>query len=79
MKKAILALAVISSFAMVSCKKEYTCTCKKIYTDASGNSTTVSDGTYTFKDSQPRAETKCNEQESSGSDIGGDYSRECQI
>ena len=79
MKRAILAVAVISAFSLVSCKKEYTCTCKKIYTDAGGNSTTVSDGTYTFKDSQPRAETKCNEQESSGSDISGSYSRECDI
>jgi hypothetical protein len=79
MKKAIFALVILSSFTMVSCKKEYTCTCKKIYTDDNGNSTTVSDGTYTFKDSQPRAETKCNDQETSGSDIGGDYTRECQI
>ena len=79
MKRAILALTVISAFTLVSCKKEYTCTCKKIYTDSGGNSTTVSDGTYTFKDSQPRAETKCNDLESSGSDIGGEYTRECAI
>ena len=79
MKKAILALVVLSAFTLVSCKKEYTCACKKIYTDADGSTTTESDGTYTFKDTRPRAETKCNEQEGSGTDIFGDYSRECQI
>lgn len=79
MKKAILALVVLSAITMTSCKKEYTCTCRKVYTDNSGNTTTTSDGTYTFKDSKPRAESRCNEQEGSGSDIGGDYSRECSI
>ena len=79
MKKAILALVVLSAFTLGSCKKEYTCSCKKIYTDADGSTTTESDGTYTFKDTRPRAETKCNEQEGSGTDIFGDYSRECQI
>lgn len=79
MKRAILALVVLSAFTMASCKKEYTCTCRKIYTDGDGNTTTESDGTYTFKDSRPRAEERCNDQEGSGSDIFGDYTRECQI
>ncbi len=79
MKKAILTLSIISAFTLVSCKKDYTCTCKKIHTDSSGNSTTTTDGTYTFKDSKPRAETRCNDQETSGTDISGTYTRECQI
>ena len=79
MKRAFLALVILSAFTVTSCKKEYTCICKKIYTDGSGNTTTTSDGSYTFKDSKPRAESRCNDQEGSGSDIGGDYSRECSI
>lgn len=79
MKRAILAVAVLSAFSLASCKKEYTCECRKVRTDSDGNTSTESDGTYTFKDSRPRAETRCNDQEGSGSDILGDYTRECQI
>ena len=79
MKRTILALVVLSAFSLASCKKEYVCECRKIRTDSDGNTTTESDGTYTFKDSRPRAETRCNDQEGSGSDILGDYTRECQI
>ena len=61
-----------------SCKKDYNCECQKIYT-GSGGSTSINDGIYTFKDTKNRAEDKCNKQETSGSDLGGNYSRECQI
>lgn len=76
---AFVALGALFALSLTSCKKDYTCECKKIHTDSSGNSTTTSDGNYTFKDSKPRAETRCNDQEGSGSDIGGDYTRECEI
>jgi len=79
MKRAILAIAVVSAFTMTSCKKDYTCSCQKIRTDTDGSTSSDSDGTYTFKDSKPRAETRCNDQEGSGSDILGDYTRECDI
>ena len=79
MKRAMVALVVLSAFTLASCKKDYVCTCRKIRTDSDGNTTTDSDGSYTFKDSRPRAETRCNDQEGSGSDIFGDYTRECQI
>ncbi len=79
MKRAILAIVVLSGFTMTSCKKDYTCSCKKIRTETDGSTTSDADGTYTFKDSKPRAETRCNDQEGSGSDILGDYSRECDI
>lgn len=78
MKKVFLALVVVSGFTMASCKKEYTCECKKIHTD-DGTSVTTSDGTYTFKDSRVRAEDKCNDLEGSGTDIMGEYTRECSI
>ncbi|MNJ91906.1 hypothetical protein D3C87_95610 [compost metagenome] len=79
MKKVFLALVVVSGFTMASCKKEYTCECKKIHTNSNGNSVTTSDGNYTFKDSRVRAEDKCNDLEGSGTDIMGDYTRECSI
>ncbi len=34
---------------------------------------------YTFKDTRTRAESRCNDQEGTGSDGFGDYSRDCQI
>ncbi len=79
MKKIILTAVVLSTFLFTSCKKEYVCECNKIYTGSSG-SVTKSDGSYTFKDSRTRAETRCNEQEGTGTDFfSGDYTRECQI
>lgn len=78
MKRVIVILAVLVTIGLTSCKKEYMCDCKRIYTGNS-SSTSVNDGTYTFKDSRPRAEEKCNDQEMTGSDLSGDYSRECSI
>ncbi|MDQ3192912.1 MAG: hypothetical protein M3Q58_15075 [Bacteroidota bacterium] len=63
---------------MGSCKKEYTCKCSKTYTTGSGSSTNDY-SVYTYKDDRVRAEERCNENTSSGSDIWGDYSINCQI
>ena len=79
MKKVVFALVVLSGFTLASCKKDYTCECKKIHTDDEGNSVTSSDGSYSFKDSRVRAEERCNELEMTGTDILGDYTRECDI
>ena len=79
MKRAFFALVVLSGFALASCKKDYTCECRKIYTDDNGNVVSSSDGSYTFKDSRARAEDRCNDLETSGSDLGGVYTRECDI
>lgn len=78
MRKVFFSIVALSGLALVSCKKEYTCECKKIYT---GSETTVSTNAdkYTFKDSRVRAEDKCNDKETSGSDIVGSYTVECQI
>ena len=78
MKRFILPILAVTAIGFASCKKEYVCDCKKIYTGSS-SSATVDDGTYTFKDSRARAEDKCNDEETSGSDLGGSYSRECSI
>ncbi|MCD6068562.1 MAG: hypothetical protein K0S33_3388 [Bacteroidetes bacterium] len=78
MKKVIIAVMAIGALSFASCKKEYVCKCQKTYTGGSG-SVTVDDGNYTFKDTQARAETKCNDQEGTGSDVAGNYSRECAI
>ncbi len=79
MKKFIFILVISLGAGLVSCKKNYTCECKKIHSDDNGNSVTTSDGSYTFKDSRARAEDRCNDLEGTGTDIGGDYTRECDI
>jgi hypothetical protein len=79
MKKLLLiSLLIGAAVSATSCKKEYTCSCQKIYTGSSG-STSIDDGVYTYKDSRTRAEDRCDDEETTGSDLGGDYSRECQI
>jgi hypothetical protein len=81
MKRRILLGAVIALGAittMTSCKKDYNCKCSKTYTK-SGGSVTVDDGVYTYKDSRVKAEQKCDDLESTGNDIGGDYTRNCDI
>ncbi len=72
-----LGLAIVA-ITMVSCKKEYTCSCDKIYTTATGNET-VEDGSYILKDNEARAADQCNKQESTGTDSRGDFSRQCDI
>ena len=80
MKKQILfasgLLFVVVS--MGSCKKNYTCKCTKTYTHPS-SSTTQDYSIYTYKDNRKRAEDRCNNNESTGSDLGGDYSINCEI
>jgi hypothetical protein len=78
MKKLIIAATVLLSMSFVACKKDYRCECSK--TRTGGTSTlTTDDGSYTFKDTRTRAESRCNDQEGSGSDAFGDYTRDCQI
>ena len=79
MKKVVVAVIALSGLALASCKKDYSCECKLIHTDEDGNTVTTSDGTYTFKDTRPRAEDRCNDLEESGNDFFGPYSRECNI
>ena len=69
-------LFIATSF--MSCKKDYTCKCSKTYTSGSGSSTN-DHSVYTYKETRTRAESRCNENTTSGSDLGGDYSINCQI
>lgn len=81
MKRRILLVAIVALGAtttMVSCKKDYSCKCQKTYTKSSG-SVTLDDGIYTYKDTRVKAEKRCNDQEGQGNDIGGDYTRDCEI
>lgn len=79
MKTLFITAGVLLTVAFTSCKKDYTCQCQMTRTSSNGSSFTSNDGTYTFKDSRTRAESKCNEQESAGTDAAGAYSRDCQI
>jgi len=64
--------------SMVSCKKDYTCKCSKTYTTGSGSSTS-NYSVYTYKDTRKRAEDRCNDNTTTGSDLGGNYSINCDI
>lgn len=78
--KIFMASAVVLFMTtMVSCKKDYVCKCSKTYTSGSGGTNTDNHSQYTFKDNRKRAEDRCNEQESTGSDLFGNYSIDCQI
>ncbi|HEX8516564.1 MAG TPA: hypothetical protein VF868_10220 [Bacteroidia bacterium] len=80
MKNTILLAAafVLTATSMVSCKKDYTCTCSKTYTSGSGSSTQAH-SVYTYKDTRKRAEDRCNDNTASSTDLYGDYSINCQI
>lgn len=80
MKKTILFAAglLFVGTSLMSCKKDYTCKCSKTYTSGSGSSTNDY-SVYTYKDTRKRAEDRCNENTTSGSDLFGDYSINCQI
>lgn len=78
MKKTVIAFIALITLSLGACKKDYTCECTK--TRTAGSSTLITDdGTYKFKDTRTRAESRCNDQEKTGSDIGGDYVRNCEI
>ena len=75
----LLAGAILLSVtSMVSCKKDYTCQCSKTYTSGTGSST-QNYSVYTYKDSGKRATDRCNANESQGTDLGGNYSVNCEI
>ena len=78
MKKTVITIITLFTLGITSCKKDYTCECTKSRVIA-GATIITDDGSYAFKDSKPRAESKCNDQEKTGTDGGGDYTRECQI
>ena len=80
MKNSILLVGALlfMGTSMVSCKKDYTCQCSKTYTTGSGTST-QNYSVYTYKDTRKRAEDRCNENTTSGSDFWGDYAINCEI
>ena len=78
MKKLAITVIALFTISLTSCKKDYVCECSITRTNGS-TSLTTGDGSYTFKDSRAKAETRCNDQEKTGSDSFGNYSRDCQI
>ena len=80
MKKTILfaGAALFAATTMMSCKKDYTCKCTKTYTSGSGSSTS-NYSVYTYKDTRKRAEDRCNENDATSSDLGGNYTINCAI
>jgi hypothetical protein len=80
MKNSILVTGavIIMAATMMSCKKDYTCECTKTRTDGS-SSVSTKESVTVFKDNKKRATERCNDMESSGSDLLGTYSIDCQI
>jgi len=78
MKNSVIAIIALFTLSLASCKKDYNCECTKTRTSGS-SSLTTEDGNYTFKDTRARAESRCNDQEGTGSDGLGDYTRDCDI
>jgi hypothetical protein len=77
-KMFVIVLAIVATTMFSSCKKDYTCKCNKVYTTSSGT-VTNEDGSYVFKDNKAGANESCNDQERTGTDLGGDYSRQCDL
>ena len=78
MKKSIITIIALFTLVVTSCKKDYDCECTKSRV-VLGATVITKDGSYPFNDTRTRAESKCNDQESTGTDSGGEYTRECQI
>jgi hypothetical protein len=77
--KILLALVFCAvTTSLMSCKKDYTCKCSKTYTSGSGSSTNDY-SIYTYTDNRVRAEKRCDENTKTDSDLGGDYTINCQI
>ena len=78
-KLQIIAGAIfLLSFTMMSCKQDYVCKCDKTYTYDDG-SVTEDYAVYTYYDNRVRAEERCNDNTTSGSDLWGDYSINCSV
>ena len=78
MKKIVITVIALFTLSLTSCKKDYVCECSKTRTSG-GSTLTTEDGKYTFNDTRTRAESRCNEQEATGDDVFGNYTRDCQI
>ena len=79
MKTIVLGVVIaLGATTMVSCKKDYNCKCEKTWTGNNG-SITKDDGVYTYKATRVKAETMCNDNETTGSDILGTWTRNCDI
>jgi hypothetical protein len=77
--KSLALLSVFLFFIIFSsCRKDFTCTCSKIYKNQTG-SNTRDFSKQTFRDTRKNAETKCKALETSGDDDLGDYSLKCEV
>ena len=71
----ILAVLVIS---FSSCRKDFTCTCSKIYKNSTG-SNVRNYSVKTYRDTRNAAKEKCKLNTDLGSDDLGNYSLNCEI
>ncbi|MDF2451868.1 MAG: hypothetical protein K0S26_1372 [Bacteroidota bacterium] len=75
--KYILSILLLT-FSLASCKKDYQCTCSKVYNNSIGNNTRDF-SVKTIRDNEKNADAKCKNDNSSGSDSLGNYNIACVI
>ena len=69
---------LIVATSLMSCKKDYSCECTKTYT--SGNtSISQKQSVIVYKETKKRATQRCSDNESSGTDLAGNYTVNCDI
>jgi hypothetical protein len=66
------------AFINFSCRKDFTCTCSKIYKNNTGDNIRDYSRT-TYRDSRSGAENKCQAENVKGTDETGDYTMNCVI
>jgi len=80
MKNTILlsGAVLLMATSLMSCKKDYTCECTRTRTSGS---TTVStkESVTVYKENRKRAGERCNDNESTGTDLLGSYTIDCEI
>lgn len=62
-----------------ACEKNYICQCTRTYTRSNGTVISEYDGAYAFKDTKIRATNRCTAMEGYGSDLSGEYTRNCEL
>ncbi len=73
-KYSLITLALVGCISIVSCKKEYTCTCTATY-----NGQSLATSTNTITNSKKKATSSCTEQQTTKNYGGVDVTSTCTL
>lgn len=79
MKKTFILAAAVAMIAMTSCKKDYTCACEYVQTDADGNVIGEGSTENTANMKKSDAEEWCDNQESTVESGGATAKTTCEL